>query len=254
MIARLHIDARLVEGAHIALAPDVVHYLGAVLRKEAGAAIIVFNASDGEFSAEITALSKRSGEAVVGAQLRRPTTEPDLWLAFSGVKRAAVETIIQKGTELGVSRFAPVLTERTHRERMNLDRLAVIAREAAEQCERLSVPQIDAPLSLDRLLEDWPKDRALLFCDEAGDDPEGRWGGAEGRAPSALDQLRAASRGAWAILIGPEGGFSAQERQKLRAFSACLPVSLGPRILRADTAAIVALTLWQATLGDFAQM
>jgi 16S rRNA (uracil1498-N3)-methyltransferase len=154
------------------------------------------------------------------------------------IKRARLETIVEKAAELGARRVRLAITERTNAERTRVDRLAAIATEAAEQTGRLDVPSIEAPQTLDRLLADWPSDRPLMFCDEAGD------------APPSLEALTGRAPGPWAVLIGPEGGFSAKERALIRALPAAVPVSLGPRILRADTAAISALTLWQAALGD----
>jgi 16S rRNA (uracil1498-N3)-methyltransferase len=155
------------------------------------------------------------------------------------VKRGRMETIVEKAAELGAAKIWPVLTERTNAERLREDRLAIIATEAAEQTGRSDVPQIDAPTKLDKLLTNWDPDRQLLFCDEAGD------------APPIQQALMNAKPGPWAILIGPEGGFSPSERARLRSLAFAVPVSLGPRILRADTAAISAMTLWQAALGDW---
>jgi 16S rRNA (uracil1498-N3)-methyltransferase len=144
-----------------------------------------------------------------------------------------------------------VITRRTQADHTNVSRLQAIATEAAEQTGRLEVPQVLEPAKLERLLDDWPADRRLMFCDEAGDDPDAQWGGAEGRARPALEALRGTAPGPWALLIGPEGGFAPEERARLRGLDHVTPVTLGPRILRADTAAISALTLWQATLGDW---
>jgi len=250
MTLRLHIDAPLAEGAAAPLSPEQAHYLRNVMRREVGEALLVFNARDGEFEAAIAALGKKGAVATVGARRRAPEPEPDLWLLIAPVKRGPLETIVQKATELGVSRLVPVLTARTNAQRIKDERLAAIATEAAEQCGRLSVPPVDMAQPLTGLLDQWQAGRRLLFCDEAGDDPAEEWGGRQGRAAPALEALANEKPGPWAILIGPEGGFSPDERALLRGLDFISPVTLGPRILRADTAAIAALTLWQAALGD----
>lgn len=254
MIPRLHLDGPLQEGVVVPLTEAQAHYLRAVLRREDGASVLVFNARDGEYEAALSATGKRGAGVTLGRRVRSPSAEPDVWLIFAGVKRAAIETIVQKGAELGVARFCPVLTERTHRERINPERLRAIAVEATEQCLRLSVPEIAAARPLAALLDDWPAARRLYFCDEAGDDADALWGGRVGRARPMRAALQAQSPAAAAVLIGPEGGFSAAERARLRALAFVEPVTLGPRILRADTAAIAALTLWQAHAGDLNQM
>ncbi len=171
------------------------------------------------------------------------------------MKRARLETIVEKAAELGCRRVRLVMTRRTNADRANVGRLQAIATEAAEQTGRLDVPQVLQPMKLDRLLDGWDDGRRLMFCDEAGDDPQAQWGGSVGRARPVLDALLPCEGGAesspWTVLIGPEGGFDPDERQRLRALPFVTPVTLGPRILRADTAAIAALTLWQAALGDW---
>lgn len=248
---RLYIDAPLAEGAAAPLSAGQAHYLKNVMRRSEGDKVRVFNGRDGEFEAAIASLGKKEGVAACGAQMRRPEMEPDLWLLFSPVKRDAVDLIAQKATELGAARLVPVITERTNAARVNVDRLRAIAVEAAEQCGRLAPAEIGAPERLARLLEDWPQGRRLVYCDEAGDNPGEEWGGRVGRAAPMLDALAKAGEGKWAILIGPEGGFTQDERARLRACNFVTPVTLGPRILRADTAALVAISLWQAALGDF---
>jgi 16S rRNA (uracil1498-N3)-methyltransferase len=190
--------------------------------------------------------------AVKAHALERPQAMgPDLDLLIALVKRGRLETIVEKAAELGARRVRPVLTERTNADRARVDRLTAIATEAAEQTGRLDVPAIAEPVKLERLVEDWDAGRRLLFCDEAGDalpilealSPPPRGEGAGGGGAGSGER--------WAILIGPEGGFSAKERAMLRAQPFAVPASLGPRILRADTAAISALTLWQAALGDW---
>ncbi len=249
-VPRLYVDAPLAEGAAAPLSPEQAHYLRNVMRREAGEALLVFNARDGEFEAAIAGLSKKGATAAVGARRRAPEAEPDLWLLVAPVKRGPLETIVQKAVELGVSRIVPVLTARTNAQRVKDERLAAIATEAAEQCGRLSVPPIEAARPLAALLDAWPAERRLLFCDEAGDDPAAEWGGKQGRAAPVLEALAAEKPGPWAILTGPEGGFAPEERALLRRLDFVVPATLGPRILRADTAAITALALWQAALGD----
>ena len=250
MTPRLHIDAPLSEGGLAPLSAEQTHYLRNVLRLEDGAAIRAFNARAGEFDARLVSTGRKTVAAHVGLQVRAPAADPDLWLIFAAVKRAALETIVQKAVELGAGRLVPVFTARTQRERVNEARLGAIATEAAEQCERLSVPEIAPALALDNLLNAWPEDRRLYFCDEAGDDPDALWGGREGRARPLSEAVQSAPAEKAALLIGPEGGFAPEERVRLRAQPFVVPATLGPRILRADTAAVVALALWQSARGD----
>ncbi len=255
MIPRLYIDGPLHAGLPAPLSQDQVHYLKAVLRREVGGALLLFNGKDGEYAAEIVELKKKTGAALVKGQTRPQASEPGLTLYFAPVKRGPLEVIIQKATEIGVARLAPVITERSTAPRLNIDRLRAIGVEAAEQCGRLTIPSVDEPIKLPALLEGWVDDRHLIFCDEAGDDAVEEWGGSKGRAAPILETLNAkdSKTNRWAILTGPEGGFSASERKTLRAAHFVTPVTLGPRILRADTAAIAALVLWQAALGDWRQ-
>lgn len=253
MTPRLYIDAPLSEGSLAPLSDEQARYLRTVLRLDGGDALTVFNAAAGEFEARLALAGKKHAVAEVGRMLRAPETEPDIWLVFAAVKRAALETIVQKSVELGVARLLPVLTARTNRERVNDERLAAIAIEAAEQCGRISVPPVAKSATLDEALAAWPHGRLLYFCDEAGDDPAAAWGGPEGRARPLLDVVRGQTPGTAALLIGPEGGFAPEERARLRACAFVRAATLGPRILRADTAAIAALTLWQAAHGDLKQ-
>ncbi|HYM29917.1 MAG TPA: 16S rRNA (uracil(1498)-N(3))-methyltransferase [Candidatus Cybelea sp.] len=239
---RLYVAADLAQGAAVPLDAAQAHYLGTVLRYIAGDEVAVFNGRDGEWQAIISGIGRKSATLTLGSCLRNQSAEPDLWLCFAPIKHARVDLVAEKAGELGVSVLQPVLTRRTNAARVNVERLAANAREAAEQCERLTVPEVRAPVRLDALLSAWPADRRLLFCDEAGGRPIAD--------ALAAEQPRGAAS-PWAVLVGPEGGFDDGERAMLRANAAALPVSLGPRLLRADTAAIAALALWQAHLGDW---
>ncbi|MEL7487246.1 MAG: 16S rRNA (uracil(1498)-N(3))-methyltransferase [Pseudomonadota bacterium] len=258
MAIRIHldVDAALREGETIALPEARVHYLRNVMRRSVGDRIRVFNHEAGEFDAEISALGKKAGDVTMGALRRAPRPAMTaLHLLVAQVKRSPMETIIQKATELGVERIQPLITDRTNASGFNRDRCAAIALEAAEQCERLSVPAVLERRSLADMLDrdfDDPK-MGVLFCDEAGDDETAPWGGDAGRAAPMLNAIRdmASPPSSAAVLIGPEGGFSPQERRRLRETPNVFPVSLGPRILRADTAVVAALTLWQAACGDW---
>ena len=248
---RLHVDDDLTGGARLRLSPDATRYLATVMRLRAGDALAVFNGRDGEWLARLAEVGKREATLEVADLARAQATGPDLDLIVALVKRARLETIVEKAAELGCRRVRPVTTRRTNADHTRVDRLRAIAVEASEQTGRLDTPRIDAPARLDALFADWEPGRQLMYCDEAGDDAAAQWGGAAGRAAPALDALRAAERGPWAVLIGPEGGFAPEERAAIRALPFATPVTLGPRILRADTAAISALTLWQAALGDW---
>lgn len=257
MIPRLYIDGPLHSGLPAPLSVEQVHYLKNVLRRAEGDELRLFNGKDGEFLAKIVELKKKTGAAHVGEKTREQEAEPDLTLCFAPVKRGPLETIVQKAVEIGAAHLQPVLTDRTVAPKLNIERLQAIATEAAEQCGRLTVPSVGEPIKLARMLEDWPDNQRLLFCDEAGDDETEDWGGREGRALPILEALKSADSksdagsGRWAVLTGPEGGFSPSERHELRGKSFVTPATLGPRILRADTAAIAALALWQAMLGDW---
>jgi 16S rRNA (uracil1498-N3)-methyltransferase len=237
-VIRLFVTDDLAAGAAVTLPEAQAHYLLHVIRLGAGESLLAFNGRDGEWRASLAGAGKRGAVLQIESQVRQQAIGPDLDLVVSLVKRARLETIVEKAAELGARRVRLVTTERTNAERTRVDRLSAIAAEAAEQTGRLDVPQVLEPEKLDRLLGDWPSERPLMFCDEAGE------------AQPVLAALAGRAAGPWAILIGPEGGFSPKERALIRALPAAVPVSLGPRILRADTAAISALTLWQAALGD----
>jgi 16S rRNA (uracil1498-N3)-methyltransferase len=236
---RLHVPADLAPGAGVVPRHDQAHYLTSVMRQKVGDAVALFNGRDGEWRARLSEVSRRGCLLVVEAQLRPQTTGSDLELVVALVKKVRLETICEKAAELGAARVRLTVTRRTNDDRARLDRLRAIAEEAAEQTGRLDVPPIDEAVKLDRLLDNWPADRRLMFCDEAGD------------AGPVAEALAGQAGGPWAVLIGPEGGFAPEERERIRSLPGAVPVSLGPRILRADTAAIAALTLWQAALGDW---
>ncbi len=236
---RLFVEGDLRAGGEAVPSPDQAHYLVTVMRLGLGDELRVFNGRNGEWRARLGEIGKRGCRLAVEAPTRIQSGGPDLDLIIALVKRARLETIVEKAAELGVRRVRPVVTERANVQRPNLARLTAIAIEAAEQTGRLDVPHIHDPERLDRILEGWNGERRLMFCDEAGE------------AAPILNILREASDGAWSILIGPEGGFSPQERALIRGLPGAVPVSLGPRILRADTAAICAMGLWQAVLGDW---
>lgn len=236
---RLFIRDDLAAEGEIALDEGQSRYLAAVMRLSVGDAVLVFNGRDGEWRASVARLGKRAVTLAVGDPVRPQASGPDLELVVALVKRARLETIVEKAAELGAARVRLVVSERTNADHTRVDRLQAIATEAAEQTGRLDVPEILPPVKLDPLIGEWPQGRRLLFCDEAGD------------ALPVLEALRGEPAGPWAVLIGPEGGFSPVERARLRDLPFATPASLGPRILRADTAAISALTLWQAALGDW---
>jgi len=235
-VIRLFVPDALSAGASVAPTPAQAHYLRDVMRRRAGDAVLLFNGRDGEWRAAVAEAGRRGVSLAVLEKAREQRTPPDLELVVALVKRARLETIVEKAAELGARRVRLAITQHTQGERTNVERLAAIATEAAEQTGRLDAPAIEPPRKLAAILDAWPADRALVFCDEAGDAP-----------PMAHAALTAPA----AILIGPEGGFSAEERALVRGLPGVIPVSLGPRILRADTAAIAALALWQSAVGDW---
>ena len=236
---RLFVPDRLSAGAQIAPNEGQAHYLLHVMRARQGMRLLLFNGVDGEWQAQVTEVTRRSCALTCERQTRTQQGVPDLWLAFAPIKKTPADYVSQKATELGVAVLQPVITHRTIARRVNLERLRANAIEAAEQSERLTVPDIREPLTLNQLLESWPKDRRMLFCDEGGD------------AQPILDALHETRAGHWGVLTGPEGGFDPGERSLLRSRPFVVPVTLGPRIMRADTAALAALSVWQAALGDW---
>lgn len=254
-IPRVMVDTALEAGTRLALRPEQAHYLRTVLRLEAGAGVRVFNGRDGEWDARLQVSGKRDAALAVDARLRPQTAGPDVHVLFAPLKKTRTDFIVEKATELGVAVLRPVFTRRTASERVNVTRLSALAREAAEQSERLDAPLVAPPQKLEAVLDAWPARegaRRLVFADE-GAARETSWADADARARPALVAFSGedAPRPPAALLIGPEGGFTADERARLRAAAFATPVSLGPRILRADTAAAAALTLWMAALGDW---
>jgi 16S rRNA (uracil1498-N3)-methyltransferase len=235
---RLYVAADLGAGVAVALDEAQAHYLLHVLRAQSGNLVLLFNGRDGEWLAQITQATKRGVVTTCLKQTEPQAEVPDIWLAFAPVKKTPSDYLVQKATELGASVLLPVFTRRTIVSRINEERMAANAVEAAEQSARLSVPEIRAGVALDKLLAAWPPGRRLYFCDEGGD------------ALPLADAARGVN-GPAGILTGPEGGFDPAERAMLRAQPFVTPVTLGPRVLRADTAALAALAIWQSVAGDF---
>ncbi|EKE43716.1 hypothetical protein OCGS_2050 [Oceaniovalibus guishaninsula JLT2003] len=233
---RLYLDRPLAPGQTVRLDPPQAHYLFSVMRRAPGDAVEVFDSRTGTYAAAVAEASRKAVSLTVGDRTRPLRTPPDLWLVFAPIKKARTDFIVEKAAELGACRILPVQTDHTNADRIRRDRLQAHAIEAAEQCGGNFVPEVADIVRLSDLLDGWT-DRRLMFCDET----------LSGVFAALPDE-----RGPWAILIGPEGGFSDAERARLRAMPQSHPVSLGPRILRADTAAVAALTLWQSTLGDWA--
>jgi 16S rRNA (uracil1498-N3)-methyltransferase len=285
---RLYVTVDLAPNATVPASEGQAHYLLHVMRAKVGGRLRLFNGRDGEWLAEIAQAAKRGVGFTCIARTAPQSEVPDIWLAFAPVKKTPADYLVQKATELGAAALLPVFTRRTIVTRVNEERLAANAIEAAEQSDRLSVPDIRSPVSLDKLLASWPPERRIFFCDEGGDakplaqaladfPPPLVGGGAarsdagEGETPSskmsadfdsplpqssfaARKPLAPSRRGRGelaAILTGPEGGFEPREREVLRALPFVTPVTLGPRILRADTAALAALAVWQSVKGDW---
>lgn len=236
---RLYLDAPLAAGIELRLPQDAAHYLGRVLRLEPGAALRLFNGRDGEWRAELTAVAKREARLQVAERLRPQPQARGPVLAFAPIRKQRMDWLLEKAVELGAGRLQPVLTHYAQAKELRADRAAAIAQEAAAQCERLDLPEIGAPQPLADFLAAWPAAAPLLFCDEAG---------AEEPASAVLDALRRRPAGAVppAVLVGPEGGFSAEERAAVRAHPAARALDLGPLILRAETAGLAALALLAA--------
>ena len=234
---RLHVAHPVGKGQTVPLTRDQAHYLFGVMRLGRGDRVLIFDQTSGEWLAEITEAGKRGGMLTCLERTRERRAPADVWLLFAPIKKERTDFIVEKATELGAAVIQPVRTEFTQSGRVRLDRLRAHAVEATEQCGGTVVPEVRDLAPLDRVLADWPAGRRLMFCDE------GLAGAGRG--------LAGAEPGPWAILVGPEGGFSEVERARLAALPFATAASLGPRILRADTAAVAALTLWQAALGDW---
>jgi len=232
-LPRLYVNQQLASGAALTLDGPPANYLVNVLRLGPGAQVKLFDDRTGEWLAEIAEAGRKRVALTVARQLREREPVPDLWLLFAPIKRGRIDWLVEKATELGVARLVPILTRRTIVERLNLDRLRAHIVEAAEQCERTALAELAEPRKLGALLADWPAERILYFADESGGGP------------------LTAEPGPAAILIGPEGGFTDEERAAIRALPQARPIGLGPRILRADTAALAAVALWMGSAGDW---
>lgn len=234
---RLYIDHPMAAGQPVPLEAAQAHYLSGVMRLRSGEVISVFNGRDGEWSARIIQASKRGGSLDIVEQTAPQRNPPDLWLLFAPIKKARTDFIVEKAAEMGAEHIQPVQTDFTNSERIRQDRLQAHATEAAEQCGGTFVPSVGDLAPLSRILSDWDATRSILWADEALAGP--------------IQTLTDLPHGPWAILIGPEGGFSDAERARLSGLPFVSRISLGPRILRADTAAVAAMTLWQVVLGDW---
>ena len=236
-LPRLYVEQTLAHGATLTLEGAPANYLSNVLRLAAGAQVKLFDDRTGEWLAQIAEPGKKRVTLSILSRLRPREPVPDLWLLFAPIKRGRIDWLVEKATELGIARLVPVITRRTIVDRLNLDRLRAHIVEAAEQCERTALAALDEPRKLEALLRDWPAERTLLFADEAGGEP----------------LASAAAPGPAAILVGPEGGFTPDEAAAIRAHPQARAISLGPRILRAETAAIAALAVWMAAAGDWSE-
>ncbi len=234
---RLFVEPLLSDGFEVRIDGGQAHYLINVMRVKQDSPIKLFDDQSGEWLATVSALGKRDLILTVGGKLREREAVPDLWLLAAPIKKARIDLVAEKASELGVALYRPVLTRRTIVERLNLERLRSHMIEAAEQCGRTALPVIAEPVKLSALLKDWPSERRLLFADEQGGMP---------LAGAARD-----NPGPAAILIGPEGGFDDEERTLIRALPQSVPVTLGPRILRAETAAMAAISIWMGAAGDW---
>ena len=233
----LFVPGPLAMGATVVIEGQQAHYLARVMRVAEGDRIVLCDDITGEWTARVTAAEKRTVALVCETRTREREEAPDFWLCAALIKKPRFDLVLEKATELGVRRIRPVVTRRCVADRLNLERACAIVSEAAEQCARTALPELADPARLDAMLRDWPADRALFFADEAGGSP-------------AVATF-AATPGPAALLIGPEGGFDDAEREAIRALPQARAISLGPRILRAETAAIAAAALWMGLAGDW---
>lgn len=236
---RLFVEAELGAGARVPVEGNAAHYLISVMRVRDGDTVLLFNGREGEWAAAARAIRKRDLVLECVDRTRPLEPVPDFWLCVAPIKKGRIDLVAEKACELGVARLCPVLTHRSVVDRLNLDRLRAQMIEAAEQCGRTALPELDAMVRLGALLRDWPEGRRIFFADETGGAP--------------MREAFAANAGPAALLIGPEGGFAPEEREAIRDHPAAVPVSLGPRILRAETAAIAATACWMAINGDWGQ-
>ena len=234
---RLFVETPLTDGLELPVAGAQAHYLISVMRTKVGVPVKLFDNATGEWLAEVAMIGKRDLILRVTGHLRPREEAPDIWLLAAPIKKARIDLVAEKACELGVARYQPVLTRRTVIERLNLERLRSHMVEAAEQCGRTALPELATAVKLPALLKSWPVNRTLFFADESGGEP--------------FADVAASHTGPAAILIGPEGGFDEDERAAIRLLPQAVPISLGPRILRAETAAIAALSIWMASAGDW---
>ena len=238
-LPRLYVEPALAAGSNLTLGKDQSLYLAAVLRKTVGDEVVLFNGRDGAWLARLATDSKKSVTLDLVDQVAPQTPPSDLWYGFAPLKTERLDYVIQKATEMGAGTIQPVITRFTQVSRLKHERLVANAVEAAEQCEVLTVPRVEPEITLDRLLDSWPADRHLVLADEAE------------TSASPVEAIAGLRGGKVGLLIGPEGGFADEERARLRALPQTVPISLGPRILRADTAAVAALAVIQAIIGDW---
>lgn len=238
-LQRLFIDAALAPGAEVETSREQAHYLSHVLRLREGAEVLVFNGRDGEWHAELIEAGRKSVRLRMTKQARPQTPLPDLLYCFAPLKKGRLDYLVQKAVEMGAGRLQPVITQHTQVAKPGTQRLEANVMEASEQCGILAVPEVLEPVKLDRLLADWDPERRLIFCDE------------DAATNNPMQALSGVTEKKLALLVGPEGGFSDAERAQLRALPFVTSIPLGPRILRADTAAVAALAVIQASVGDW---
>lgn len=238
-LQRLYIDAALAPDAEVETSREQAHYLSHVLRLREGAEVLVFNGRDGEWHAQLIEAGRKSVRLRMTKQARPQTPLPDLLYCFAPLKKGRLDYLVQKAVEMGAGRLQPVITQHTQVAKPGTQRLEANVMEASEQCGILAVPEVLEPVKLDRILADWDPERRLIFCDE------------DAATNNPMQALSGITEKKLALLVGPEGGFSDAERAQLRALPFVTSIPLGPRILRADTAAVAALAVIQASVGDW---